>query len=77
MRGVPVGVRGAVFVVSCCKVELHLVGEVGRNVRYQVVIQRMAWVSCDGGQLALGELYIVNLVVLIKLERNVVGLYQS
>ena len=36
----------------------------------------MAWVSCDGGQLALGELYIVNLAVLIELERNVVGLYQ-
>ena len=72
--GVPVGVLGAVFVVLVV-VKVELVGVLGRNCRYQVIVVFVVGVPCDGGQVALAQVDIVQIPRLIQLEGHVSGFH--
>ena len=69
---VPVFIRCAVFFFLIV-VEVELVRVLGRNCRYHVVIVFVAWIFCDGIDMCLGQVNIVDFSILIQLEGNVVG----
>ena len=69
---VPVFIRCAVFFFLIV-VEVELVRVLGRTCRYHVVIVFVAWIFCDGIDMCLGQVNIVDFSILIQLEGNVVG----
>ena len=70
---VPVVIRCAV-ILHLVVVEVELEGTFLWSIRYHVVVQRIAWVFCDGVDARFAQTNIVYLAVFVQLVADVAGL---